>query len=63
MKESEKSPQPTSDPPQNYFEKYAAKPVNLILKNPQLTPKILLFLAIVPVVLLTLVLLIILPLQ
>ncbi|MBW4523306.1 MAG: hypothetical protein KME16_27015 [Scytolyngbya sp. HA4215-MV1] len=63
MKESEKQSPSTSERFPNYFEKYAARPINLILKNPQLTPKILLFLAVVPVVVLAIVLIIILPLQ
>jgi hypothetical protein len=48
---------------QSILEKYSSGPLDAILKNPKLTPTILLVLAVAPIIILAIVLAVILPLQ
>lgn len=56
IKESEKSQQAPSPKRQNFLDKYGGAPLASIMRNPKITPTILLILAIVPFVIATFVL-------
>lgn len=56
IKESEKLQQAPSTKRQNFFDKYGGAPLASIMRNPKITPVILLILAVVPFVITTFVL-------